>query len=130
MKRRPAEFAAGSFGADAAIGTERVVGVNLAPALRSFLHRPRLRRREFKPPRDGLADFTERRFAVLDEIKRARRRFLQREHIELGNVVDVYIRPAVDAPANDMHHAVLARLVDQERDLHAAWVEAGAAAVD
>jgi hypothetical protein len=68
---------------------------------------------------NGIADLRERGFAVLDEVERAGRGAMQGQQVQLGDVFDMHVRPAVDTLTDNAHHVRFARLVHQQGEGHA-----------
>src|SRR5262245_41040211 len=130
MLRLPAEFAAGAFGADAAVGAERVGGTVLAEFLRRLRERPGLRRAQLQAARDRGTDVAIGSLAILVEIEGTRWCLLERQAIDVGHVLDMDIRPDVQALADMAHHARRARTPGETRYLRAVAREAKTIAVD
>src|SRR5262245_59345652 len=116
--RQPAELAAGTAGADAAVGGHGVSGGALAPFARGFLHGHR-RGRAGKAEHavDGLAGLAHRVLAILGEIEAAGRRSVDRERIERDQIVDMHVGPDVFARAGMRSIAAFFGELDQERHL-------------
>ena len=92
--------------------------------------RPGLRRAEAEPPGDRRRGLGEGRLAVLDVEEGAGRGPVQRQGIEIRHVVDMHVRPDVQAAPDMPDHAGLPRRGDQRRDLHAVGIQPGPGAVD
>jgi hypothetical protein len=79
---------------------------------------------------DGRSHIFKKLLAVLGIVQRAGRRFLQREQIEFGDIVDVYVGPDVLALANVQADAGFLRVVDQRRHLGTLLAQTAAFAID
>src|ERR1044072_3930261 len=127
--RLPAERAR-ALAARAAVRAE--TEIRSRPQSRArFADRPVLRLvAEAQHAAERLRHRFEVRLAVLGVEQRASLCLLQRQHIQLGDVGDVHVAPDVQAPPDMAWHAMLARHVDQLRQLHAGGRHADPASVD
>jgi hypothetical protein len=130
MARRPSEFAACTLGPHAAVAAQREVRLGLAPALGGDFWRQCFDACEAEPLGDRSSNVAERRLTVFGEVERARRPVEQHADIQIGHVVDVHVRPDVEALADDLHDSLLAGVGDEKRDLHAVGIEPIPHAVD
>ena len=101
MPRRPARQRAGPFSANAAVRPKGIDRPFKAPFLYCVIDGPRLRCASSEPLADGTDHVPERGFAVLGEQERTGRHLLEREQVQRGDIVDMDVRPDIEA-APDM----------------------------
>src|ERR1043165_396579 len=116
--RLPAKRAR-AFAAHAAVRAEAQIRARSEPIDR-LADRPVLRLvAETEHAAERLRHRLEIRLAVLGVEQRAGLRLFERQQIEIGDVRDVHMPPDVQAPPDMTRRAVLARDIDQLRQLHA-----------